>query len=74
MFQIVHAYHLAGRCTECGECQRACPVDIPILMLKKKLNKEIKAVFDYEAGVDSEATPPLLTFKGEEQKIKEKDW
>lgn len=74
MFQIMHAYHLAGRCTECGECQRACPVDIPILMLKKKFNKEIKEVFDYEAGVDLEATPPLLTFKNEEQKIKEKDW
>lgn len=74
MFQVIHAYHLAGRCTECGECQRACPVDIPILLFKKKFNKEIKDVFNYEAGLDPEVTPPLLTFKNDEEKIKERDW
>lgn len=74
MFQIIHAYHLAGRCTECGECQRACPMDIPLLMLKKKMNKEIKEIFQYEAGVDPEATPPLLSFKVEEENIKEREW
>ncbi|WP_291325736.1 4Fe-4S dicluster domain-containing protein [Desulfovibrio sp. UCD-KL4C] len=74
MFQVIHAYHLAGRCTECGECQRACPVDLPILLFKKKMNKEIKDIFDYEAGLDPEATPPLMTFKTEEDKIKERKW
>ena len=29
MFQVVHASHLSGRCTECGECERACPMGIP---------------------------------------------
>jgi len=74
MFQVIHAYHLAGRCTECGECQRACPVDIPVLMLKQKMNKEIRDIFKYEAGVDPEETPPLLSFKMEEENITEKDW
>lgn len=74
MFQVIHAYHLAGRCTECGECQRACPMDIPLLMLKKKMNKEIREIFQYEAGVDPEATPPLLSFKVEEERIEEKEW
>ncbi len=74
MFQVIHAYHLAGRCTECGECQRACPVDIPILLFKKKMNKEIKEVFDYEAGINPDATPPLMTFKAEEDKITERKW
>ncbi|WP_321405096.1 4Fe-4S dicluster domain-containing protein [Maridesulfovibrio sp.] len=74
MFQVIHAYHLTGRCTECGECQRACPVDIPILLFKKKFNKEIKEVFNYEAGLDPEATPPLQTFKIDEPTIKEKEW
>ncbi|MCK9294686.1 MAG: 4Fe-4S dicluster domain-containing protein [Desulfobulbaceae bacterium] len=74
MFQLIHAYHLAGRCTECGECQRACPMDIPLLLLKKKMNKEIKELFQYEAGVDPEATPPLLSFKMEEENIKEREW
>jgi formate dehydrogenase (coenzyme F420) beta subunit len=74
MFQVIHAYHLAGRCTECGECQRACPVDIPVLMLKQKMNKEVRDIFKYEAGVNPEDTPPLLSFKMEEENITEKDW
>lgn len=74
MFQVIHAYHLAGRCTECGECQRACPVDIPVLMFKQKMNKEIRDTFQYEAGVDPEATPPLLSFKMKEENITEKVW
>ncbi|HAS90542.1 MAG TPA: 4Fe-4S ferredoxin, partial [Desulfovibrio sp.] len=53
---------------------RACPVDIPILLFKKKFNKEIKEVFNYEAGLDPEATPPLQTFKIDEPTIKEKEW
>ena len=74
MFQVMHAMHTAGRCTECGECERACPVDIPILVLKQKLNREIKRIFDYQAGLDPEATPPLFSFKEEEQNIKERSW
>ena len=74
MFQIIHAMHLAGRCTECGECERACPMNIPILSLRQKLNREIKELFDCEAGVDPEAIPPLLTFKVEEANINERGW
>ncbi len=74
MFQLIHVMHLAGRCTECGECERACPMDIPILSLRQKLNREIKDLFDYEAGVDPEAVPPLLTFKVEEANINERGW
>lgn len=74
MFQLIHAMHLAGRCVECGECQRACPVDIPILKIKRKLNKEFKELFDYEAGIDSKAIPPLMTFEVEEENINERGW
>lgn len=74
MFQVMHAFHTAGRCTECGECERACPMDIPILTLRQKMNIEINRIFDYEAGTDPEATPPLLAFKEEESNIKERSW
>jgi len=72
LFQVMHALHLAGRCTECGECQRSCPMGIPILLLKRKMNRELKEVFNYEAGVDPEAVPPLHTFLMEEDKIKDR--
>jgi formate dehydrogenase subunit beta len=74
LFQMVHALHLAGRCTECGECERACPMNIPLLAFKRKLNKEIKELFDYEAGGDPDAKPPLYTFQVEEAKINERGW
>lgn len=74
MFQLIHAMHLAGRCTECGECERACPMDIPVLTFKRQLNKEIKDLFEYEAGVDMHALPPILTYQVEEKNIKEKEW
>ena len=73
-FQIIHASHLAGRCTGCGECQRACPVGIPVLLLKRSLSRQVENLFSYRAGVDVEGAPPLLTFALEEPKIKERDW
>jgi ferredoxin len=74
MFQMIHSMHLAGRCTECGECQRACPMDIPILALRRKTNRVIKELFDYQAGILPDAVPPLFTFKVEEDNIKERGW
>ena len=50
MFHMIHALHLAGRCTECGECERACPMNIPLGKLKKKINMDMLELFDYVAG------------------------
>lgn len=73
LFQVAHALHLAGRCTECGECTRACPMDIPVTALKSHLNRVILDLFDYRAGTDPQAVPPLLTFQVEEKRIHEGD-
>lgn len=62
MFHMIHALHLAGRCVECGECERVCPMEIPVTLMKEKLNQITKEILDYEAGLDAEAAPPLLTF------------
>ena len=72
LFQVMHALHLAGRCTECGECQRSCPMGIPILLLKRMMNRELKELFNYQAGVSLEAVPPLHTFLMEEDRIKDR--
>ena len=71
MFHMIHAIHLAGRCTECGECERACPMNIPLARLKKKINKELKELFGYVTGVSSDDRPPLSTFRVDEEKIEE---
>ncbi|MFQ5901687.1 MAG: 4Fe-4S dicluster domain-containing protein, partial [Thermodesulfobacteriota bacterium] len=68
-FQIIRAIHNAGRCTDCGECQRVCPMGIPINLINKKLGKEVLELFSYTTGIDVEEKPPLMTFREVEEKI-----
>ncbi len=61
-YHLNRAYHMVGRCTGCMECDRVCPVDIPLQTIFKKVRKETLELFDYEAGVERDAIPPLSTF------------
>ena len=73
-FQCIHTMHLAGRCTLCGECQRACPMGIPILALRQQIARVIAGLFDgYQSGMDAEAEPPLLTYQKEDAHIKQRE-
>ncbi len=66
LWQTIRAFHLAGRCISCNECERVCPVDIPLSLLNRKLEKDVKAFFDFQAGLDPDEQPPFATFKKEE--------
>ncbi len=61
-YHVQRAWHLAGRCIECMECQRVCPVDIPIMTLNRRMTADVKEMFDYEPGVDVEAEPLLACY------------
>jgi Fe-S oxidoreductase len=54
---------MAGRCTDCGACERACPMDIKVRQFTKKLEKDVKELFGYEVGVVLEERPPLDTYR-----------
>lgn len=63
-YHLIRAYHVAGRCIDCGECQRVCPMNIPLQDLSRKLIKEINALFgEYDAGVDPDKPAPLITYQ-----------
>jgi formate dehydrogenase subunit beta len=54
--------HLAGRCIGCDECARVCPANIPLNLLNREVEKEIREKFGFVAGMDSETEPPLRTY------------
>jgi formate dehydrogenase (coenzyme F420) beta subunit len=62
-FHFLRAYHCAGRCTDCGACERACPVGIKVRQFTKKLEKDILELYHFEAGIIPEGRPPLDTFR-----------
>ena len=67
MFHIIRAFHVAGRCTDCGECSRVCPQGIPLHLFNRKFIKDINALYgEYQAGSDLETKAPLTNFTTED--------
>ncbi|HHV61589.1 MAG TPA: 4Fe-4S binding protein [Firmicutes bacterium] len=50
VFHLGRAIHLAGRCIDCGACVRACPMGIDLRKLTRKMEKDARELFGYEAG------------------------
>jgi formate dehydrogenase (coenzyme F420) beta subunit len=64
MYHIIRAWHVAGRCTDCGECSRVCPQNIPLHLLNRKFIKDINELYGpYMAGADMDTKPPMLHFE-----------
>ncbi len=61
-WHMMRAMHLAGRCINCGECNRSCPVDIPLNILSYMLSDFVLDEFDSEAGLNSVFTSALSAY------------
>ncbi len=63
LFHIIRAFHVAGRCTDCGECSRVCPQNIPLHLLNRKFIKDIDGLYgEYQAGETDEGKTPLTSY------------
>ncbi len=63
MFHIIRAFHVAGRCTDCGECSRVCPQNIPLHLLNRKFIKDINELYgNYQAGESIGNRSPLTDY------------
>lgn len=57
IFHLTRAMHMAGRCIDCGLCNEACPADIPLRTLYKKMADIIEQEFQYRPGYGDNKKP-----------------
>lgn len=63
LYHVIRAFHVAGRCTDCGECSRVCPQNIPLHLLNRKFIKDIDLNYgEFQAGESAEGKTPLTEY------------
>jgi formate dehydrogenase (coenzyme F420) beta subunit len=58
-FHIIRALDMAGRCIDCGLCEEACPAEIPLRSLYRKMQDIMEVKLEYRAGESAEGKSPL---------------
>ena len=58
-WHLTRAQHLAGRCVGCGECERACPVGIPLSLLNRMLQLVVYELYGYTVSEDPSVPAPI---------------
>ncbi|MHA1614620.1 MAG: Coenzyme F420 hydrogenase/dehydrogenase, beta subunit C-terminal domain [Candidatus Thorarchaeota archaeon] len=69
LFPLTRLAHVADSCVNCGLCEEACPMELPLSKLFSLLNSKLSEVFDYTSGVDLDQGTPLNTAMAEEMNI-----
>jgi len=69
MWPMVRAVHVMDSCVNCGQCQDACSMNLPLSRFIFMLSKEIGDIFKYEPGMDISALPPCRIVTDEELSI-----
>ena len=65
-FHMIRSYHLIDKCIECGECERSCPAEIPLLTLRKMLARDMKKAYGFVPGDPKTVSPLNTTLEGEQ--------
>jgi formate dehydrogenase subunit beta len=69
LFPMVRITHVMDSCVNCGQCQDACTMEIPVARLVFLLSKKIGAIFRHEPGMEASVLPPLRTVTEQELSV-----
>jgi len=62
-WQMTRVLHLAGRCVDCGECERVCPAGIPITLISRRVARVVEERFGFRPTDDPEVPAPIGTYQ-----------
>ncbi len=65
-WHVARALHLTGRCVGCGECERVCPMEIPLGAINQKMAKLVEDWFDFRSGLSPEEKAPFTTWSADD--------
>jgi formate dehydrogenase (coenzyme F420) beta subunit len=65
-WQMTRVLHQAGRCVDCGECERACPAGIPLGLINKRVAMMMEKRFGHRAADDPNTAAPIGTFRADD--------
>jgi ferredoxin len=61
LFQIIRAYRIANLCVNCGMCEEACPMDIPLRTIHQLMWRQSpESVFEVIPGLDRKTKQKLI--------------
>jgi len=66
-WNILRAFHLAGRCIGCSACTVACPAGIDLDLLNLTLAKAAEDNFQFRSGMARNTEPLIGTFSPDDQ-------
>jgi len=69
LYHLGRCMHLAGRCVECGACETACASGVNIRYLIQAVSEFIEDTYYYQAGMDLDTEPAMLTYKTDDLEI-----
>ena len=62
-YLLTRAFHVSDRCIDCGECERACPMGLPLMTITRKLTKDMETLFgEFESGMTADNPDALVHF------------
>jgi len=69
VYHLGRAMHLAGRCIECGACERVCASGVNVRYLIKEVTDFVEKVYGFRTGLDAEESPVMASYKFDDREV-----